>query len=148
MGASPKLVLVRTRKAAISEREGRQGPAGDAKAHPSLGRAPYARDVSSHLTAHPERQAGHVNPRPAPACPAGEKKEEAMKTPYEHWAAQKLKERACCTVEPSLACIPLRDDPICRTCWGDQSPFKDQADQSEDQSPSQNNQTLDEKARG
>jgi hypothetical protein len=71
-----------------------------------------------------------------------------MKTPYEHWAAQKLKERACCTVEPSLACIPLRDDPICRTCWGDQSPFKDQADQSEDQSPSQNNQTLDEKARG
>jgi hypothetical protein len=56
-----------------------------------------------------------------------------MKTPYEHWAAQKLRERARCAVEPSLACIPLRDDPICRTCWGDQS-------------PSQNSQTLDEEA--
>ena len=44
---------------------------------------------------------------PAPARPMG----------YEHWAVSRLRHRGPCRVEPGMSCIPLRDDPICMSCY-------------------------------
>ena len=36
---------------------------------------------------------------------------------YESWAFERIKNKPKCSVEPSMTCIPLRDDPICRACY-------------------------------
>lgn len=36
---------------------------------------------------------------------------------YEVWAIEQLRKKPRCRVEPSMKCIPLRNDPICNACY-------------------------------
>ena len=36
---------------------------------------------------------------------------------YEKWAVSRLSESSKCKLENSMACIPLREDPLCRGCF-------------------------------
>ncbi len=40
-----------------------------------------------------------------------------MRLGYEWWSLKRLNEQPPCSVEPSMSCIPLRGDPICRACF-------------------------------
>jgi hypothetical protein len=40
-----------------------------------------------------------------------------MASAYEEWAISRLREKCPCRVEPSMRCIPLREDMICMSCF-------------------------------
>lgn len=40
-----------------------------------------------------------------------------MPSAYEEWAVSQLREHRACRVEPSMRCIPLREDMICMNCF-------------------------------
>lgn len=40
-----------------------------------------------------------------------------MRKSFERWTLARLTERPRCNLEPAMACIPLRGDPICMACF-------------------------------
>ncbi len=54
---------------------------------------------------------------PPQAGPAQEKAGPAPSLSYERWAVGRLSMGERCRVEASMSCIPLREDPICRSCY-------------------------------
>lgn len=33
------------------------------------------------------------------------------------WARQQMIKKELCKIEPSMVCIPLKEDPICQACY-------------------------------
>ncbi len=54
---------------------------------------------------------------PPMAGPAHKKAGPVPSLSYERWAVGRLSIGTRCQVEPSMSCIPLREDPICRSCY-------------------------------
>ena len=59
-----------------------------------------------------------IRSTPPQAGPARNKKAgPAPSLSYERWAVGRLSMGERCRVEVSMSCIPLREDPICRSCF-------------------------------
>ncbi|MCK4911800.1 MAG: hypothetical protein KAR83_09160 [Thermodesulfovibrionales bacterium] len=54
---------------------------------------------------------------PPKAGPAGNSAGPVPSLSYERWVVGRLSIGTRCQVEPSMSCIPLREDPICRSCY-------------------------------
>lgn len=40
---------------------------------------------------------------------------------FDLWVLERLTHKKPCKVEPSMSCLPLRDDPICSSCFLDET---------------------------
>ncbi len=58
-----------------------------------------------------------IESTPPQAGPARKKAGPAPALSYERWAVGRLSMGERCRVEASMSCIPLREDPICRSCF-------------------------------
>ena len=58
-----------------------------------------------------------IKSTPPQAGPAHRKAGSAPAFSYERWAVGRLSLGTRCTLETSMSCIPLREDPICRGCF-------------------------------
>lgn len=50
---------------------------------------------------------------------------------YDKWAINRLSKGLRCRVLDSMSCIPLRDDPTCRSCFEDEKEYGETSKQTE-----------------
>lgn len=62
---------------------------------------------------------------------------------YEIWAFEQLRGKNRCRIEHSMACIPLRNDPICKACYESSENMVSGPDEKETLSQKEQNEPKD-----